>query len=70
MPPDLRLVEDKPRAEPTELERRCALIADALRAQADLAEAVSRAMQTSLLLTAQMVADLPTPGEDEPGEGA
>jgi hypothetical protein len=70
MPPDLRIVEDKPRQEPTELERRCALIADALRAQADLADALSRATQLTLLLMAQAIHDLPTPDAGEPEEGA
>jgi hypothetical protein len=69
MPPDLRIVEDKPRPEPTELERRCALIADALRAQADLSDALSRATQLTLLLMAQAISDLPTPDADEPKEG-
>jgi hypothetical protein len=65
---DLRLVGGETRPEPTDLGRRCALIADALRAQAGLADALSRATKLGLLLMAQAVADLPAP-DGEPEEG-
>lgn len=65
-----RLVVDNEAPERVDLARQTELLADAIRSQGDLIDAVNKAMIANLLLFAEVIARLPAPDADEPEVGA